>query len=171
MLKIIPITLILFMLTNVFYSQTKIVPKDVELKMDQNRKSQNSTFDGIYVIYSFKNSSMEKRSQSESFDHIILKDNQSKIKSCATSEIGGVYNTVIVAHGFVTADDLKYMVYRKGGNYIEWKAVYALSQNVTIPNPKNDINSILMPRKEFDGLPAEKRQHVLDNANRYIIVD
>ena len=107
MLKIIPISLILFMLTNVFYSQTKIVPKDVEHRMDQNRNSHIQTFEGIYVIYSFKNMNMEKRSQSESFDHLLLKNNQLKIKSCATSEVNGVFNTVIIAHGFVTVDDIK----------------------------------------------------------------
>jgi len=171
MLKIIPISLILFMLTNVFYSQMKIVPKDVEHRMDQNRNSHIQTFEGIYVIYSFKNMNMEKRSQSESFDHLLLKNNQLKIKSCATSEVNGVFNTVIIAHGFVTVDDIKYIVYRNGGNFVEWKAVYALSENVSFTAPKNDVNAIRMPRGEYDQLPAEKKQYVLDNAHRYIIVD
>ena len=171
MLKIIPISLILFMLTNVFYSQTQIVHKDVEHRMGQNQKLQIQEFEGIYVVYSFKNINIEKRSQSESFDHLLLKNNQLKIKSCATSEVNGVFNTVIIAHGFVTVDDLKYIVYRNGGNFVEWKAVYALSENVSFKAPKNDLNSIRMPREEYDQLPAEKKQYVLDNAHRYIIVD
>ena len=104
-MKITPITLILLLLTNVFYSQTQIVHKDVEHRMGQNQKLQIQEFEGIYVVYSFKNINIEKRSQSESFDHLLLKNNQLKIKSCATSEVNGVFNTVIIAHGFVTSPE------------------------------------------------------------------
>jgi hypothetical protein len=167
MLKIIPITLILFMLTNIFYSQTKTVPKDVELRMGQNRKSQIPAFQNVWVVYSFKNIEITSRTQAYQFDEVLFNHFKVKVKSCETSETSNGYNTVVIAEGFVTADDLKFMTMQSRGNIEAWRAVYSLAENVTIAEK---VQVHIISKDEYESMPENKRKHIQGNPEKYKIV-
>ncbi len=169
MLKIMSIAIILFGLTSEIYSQMKIVPKSVEARMNQNRKSQKSTFEDISVIYSFNNLRLESRGQAQQFDKYVSSNYGMKIKSCATSDGANGFNTVIIGEGYVTADDLKFITMRAGGAVVAWKTVYALNENVNIPEPTIDVRHEIS-KSEYDQMPNEKKNHIDNNPSKYKIV-
>ena len=169
MLKIISIAFFLFGLTSEFFSQTKIVPKSVEDRMNQNRKSQKSTFEGISVIYSFNNVRLESREQAQQFDKYVSSNYGMKLKSCATSDGANGFNTVIIGEGYVTADDLKFITMRAGGAVVAWKTVYALNENVNIPKSTIDVRHEIS-KSEYDQMPKEKKNHIDNNPSKYRIV-
>ena len=169
MLKIMSIAIILFGLTSEAYSQMKIVPKSVEARMNQNRKSQKPTFEEIYVIYSFNNVRLESRGQAHQFDKYVSSNYGMKIKTCVTSDGANGFNTVIIGEGYVTADDLKFITMRAGGDVVAWKTVYALNENVNIPESAIDVRHEIS-KSEYDQMPQEKKNHIDNNPSKYRIV-
>lgn len=169
MLKIISIAILLFGLTSEFFSQTKIVPKSVEARINENRKSKKPAFEDISVIYSFKNLRLGSRGQALQFDKYVSSNFRIKIKSCATSNGVGGFNTVIIGEGHVTEDDLKFITTRAGGDFVAWDAVYALNENVKIPDSVIDLRHEIS-KSEYDQMPKDKRTHIDDNPSKYKIV-
>ena len=169
MLKIISIAIFLLGLTSEFCSQTKIVPKSVEARINQNRRSQKPTFEDVSVIYSFKNLRLESRGQAQQFDKFVSSNYRMKIKSCATSDGVDGFNTVIIGEGYVTVDDLKFIASRAGGDVVTWNTVYALNENVNIPEAAIDLRHEIS-KSEYDQMPKEKKTHIDDNPGKYKIV-
>ena len=169
MLKIMSIAIILFGLTSEIYSQTKIIPKSVEARIHQNRQSQKSTFEDISVIYSFNNQRLESRDQAQQFDKYVATNYELKIKSCATSDGANGFHTVIIGEGYVTADDLKFIITRAGGDVVTWNTVYALNENINISesviNQRHEIS-----KSEYDQMPKEKKNRIDNNPSKYKIV-
>lgn len=170
MLKIMSIAIFLFGLTSEILSQTKIIPKSVEARINQNRKSQKSTFKDISVIYSFNNLRLESRSQAQQFDKYVSSNYGMKIKSCATSDGAYGFNTVMIGEGYVTADDLKFITMRAGGDVVAWKSVYALNENVNISESNIDTRHEIS-KSEYDELSQEKKNLVKNNPDKYVIIN
>ena len=169
MLKIISIAFFLFGLTSEFFSQTKIVPKSVEARINENRKSKKPAFEDVSVIYSFKNLRLGSRDQAQRFDKYISSNFSIKIKSCATSNGVGGFNTVIIGEGYITEDDLKFITTRAGGDFVAWSAVYALDENVKVPESVIDLRHEIY-KSEYDQMPNEKKNHIDNNPTKYRIV-
>ncbi|MDG2227774.1 MAG: hypothetical protein P8L20_08600 [Flavobacteriales bacterium] len=163
------IVMILLGLTNTNYSQSKIIPKSVEARMSQNRQSQKSTFEDISVIYSFNNQRLESRDQAQQFDKYVMTNFGAKIKSCATSDGSSGFYTVAIAKGYVTPDDLKFITTRAGGDFVAWKSVYALNENVNISETNIDTRHEIS-KSEYDQMPKEKKTHIDANPGKYKIV-
>jgi hypothetical protein len=170
MLKNISIVIILLGLTNAISSQTKIIPKSVEARMSQNRQSQKSTFEDISVIYSFNNQRLKSRDQAQQFDKYVVTNYGVKIKSCATSDAANGFYSVIIAEGYVTADDLKFITNRAGGDVVTWESAYALNENVNISESKIDTRHEIS-KSEYDQLPQEKKDFVKNNPDKYVIIN
>ena len=164
------IVIVLLVLTNAISSQTKIIPKSVEARMSQNRQSQKSTFEGISVIYSFNNQRLESRDQAQQFDKYVATNFGVKIKSCSTSDAAKGFYSVIIAEGYVTADDLKFITNRAGGDVVEWKSVYALNENVNISESNIDTRHKIS-KSEYDELSQEKKNLVKNNPDKYVITN
>ena len=169
MLKIMTIAIILFGLTSEIYSQTKIIPKSVEARMNQNRQSQKSTFEDISVIYSFNNQRLESRDQAQQFDKYVATNYGLKIKSCATSDVANGFHTVIIGEGYVTTDDLKFITISAGGDVVTWNTVYALNENINIPESVIDLRHEIS-KSEYDQMPEDKKSHIDNNPSKYKIV-
>ena len=170
MFKNISIVIILLGLTNTISSQTKIIPKSVEARMNQNRQSQKSTFDNISVIYSFSNQRLESRDQAQQFDKYVATNYGVKIKSCATSDAANGFYSVLIAEGYVTPDDLKFITNRAGGDVVAWKSVYALNENVNISESSIDTRHKIS-KSEYDELSQEKKDLVKNNPDKYVITN
>ncbi len=75
MLKILSFTFILFGLLNNCLCQTKIIPKDVESKITQNRNINKPIHQNITVLYSFKSGHLTSREHAQNFDNKIIINN------------------------------------------------------------------------------------------------
>ena len=169
MLKIISIAIFLLGLTSEFCSQTKIVPKSVEARINQNRRLQKPTFEDVSVIYSFKNLRLESRGQAQQFDNYVSSNYRVKIKSCATSDGVDGFNTVIIGEGYVTENDLKFITMKAGGDVVTWSTVYALNEDVNISESVIDLRHEIY-KSEYDQMPNEKKNHIDNNPTKYRII-
>ena len=162
------ILLISLIYSNFLFTQSIIYPKEVEEKIIENRMNSLPEFNDILAIYSFESNHLTNIYHAENFDNkLALND---KILSAHTSFNNQTFLSVVTAYGSIKPDEMKLISIENGGNFSNFSLIYALSNNVVIKTNSKKIKNEVW-RSELEKAPEHKLKEVLDNPEKYIIIE